>query len=67
MVVRTLRAAEKVQARASEGGQKLENSLKEEAERKNPKILTSLPVHLNISAQCSVGQHVCSQESGVKE
>jgi len=57
MVVKTLRAAEKVQARVSGDGQKLGNSLKEKAERTNPaKILTLLPAHLNIiSAQCSVG------------
>ena len=64
MVVKTLRAAEKVQARVSGDRQKLGNSLKEKAERTSPaKILTLLPAHLNIiSAQCSVGHHVGSQK-----
>lgn len=61
MVIKALRAAEKVQARASGGGQKLGNSLKEEAEK--TKILTLLPAQLSIiSAQCSVWHHVGSRE-----
>ncbi|XDA86192.1 hypothetical protein R6Z07F_015942 [Ovis aries] len=61
MVIKALRAAEKVQARASGGGQKLGNSLKEEAEK--TKILTLLPAQLSIiSAQCSVWHHVGSWE-----